>query len=170
MVVFDSAVLLLFVDPNAKSDIDQAAKRIEYLIETLSADRERIIIPTPVLSEILVHVGAALQGYLDALNGSAAFRIAPFDQKAAVECALAIKDALDRGGWRVDASDPGATRGKVKFDRQIVAIAKVEGAHTIYTDDDDVIGYAGQAGLKARRTAELDLPPEDPQHSLDFDG
>ena len=104
MVVFDSAVLLLFVDPNAKSDIDQAAKRIEYLIETLTADGERIIIPTPVLSEILVHAGAGLQGYLDALNGSAAFRIAPFDQKAAIECALAIKDALDRGGWRVDAA------------------------------------------------------------------
>ena len=64
---------------------------------------------------------------------------------------------------------PGATRGKVKFDRQIVAIAKVEGAHTIYTDDDDVVGYASQVGLKARRTAELELPPEDPQRSLDFD-
>ena len=112
MVVFDSAVLLLFVDPNAKSDIDQAAKRIGYLIETLTADGERIIIPTPVLSEILVHAGTGLQGYLDALTGSAAFRIAPFDQKAAIECALAIKDALERGGWRVDAADPGATAAR----------------------------------------------------------
>ena len=170
MVVFDTAVLLLVMDPRAKSDVDQATGRVEHLIETLATDMEKIVIPTPVLSEILVHAGAAMQGYLDTLNGSAAFRIVPFDQKAAIECALAIKDSLDRGGIRADSADPRVTRNKVKFDRQIVAIARAEGAHTIYTDDADVVGYARQAGLKACRPAELELPPEDPQQSLDLDG
>jgi len=170
MVVFDSAVLLLFLNPNAKTEADQAARRIKYLIETLAADKEKIVIPTPVLSEILVHAGPAMPRYLDELNVASVFRIAPFDQRAAIECALVIKDSLDRGGLRVDASDPVATRAKVKFDRQIVAIAKVEGAHTIYTDDDDVVAYARQAGIRTHRTAELDLPPDDPQHSMDFGG
>jgi hypothetical protein len=134
-----------------------------------AGDKEKIVVPTPVLSEILVHAGPAMPRYLEVLNGTAAFRIAPFDQRAAIECALAIKDSLDRGGLRVDAADPATTRAKVKFDRQIVAIAKVEGAHTIYTDDDDAVAYARHAGIKTRRTAELDLPPEDPQHSLAFD-
>jgi len=138
------------------------------LIGNLSADKEKIIIPTPVLSEVLVHAAAAMQTYLEILNGQAAFRIAPFDQKAAIEAALAMSDAIRRGGHRVDAANPDVTKTKIKFDRQIVAIAKAEGAHSVYSDDEDVHRYATQAGLKAHRTCELDLPPEDPQANLDF--
>lgn len=177
MVVFDSSVLLLVLDPNAKPPIDpatgqpldKAAERIEYLIENLTADKEKIVIPTPVLSEVLVHAGDAMHPYLDTLNSQSAFRIAPFDQKAAIEAALAMSDAIKRGGHRVDAANPDASKTKIKFDRQIVAIAKAEGAHSIFADDDDVHNYAKYAGLKAFRTAELDLPPEDPQADLPFD-
>jgi predicted nucleic acid-binding protein len=177
MVVFDSSFLLLVLDPNAKAPIDpatgeaveKAAERIECLIETLTANKEKIVIPTPVLSEVLVHAGSAMQPYLEILNGQSAFRIAPFDQKAAIEAALATSDAIKRGGHRVDAANPDATKTKIKFDRQIVAIAKSEDAHTIYSDDNDVHQYAKLADLNACRTVELDLPPEDPQSSLDFD-
>ena len=177
MVVFDSSVLLLVIDPNAKAPndpstgetVERAAERIEYLIKNLTTNREKIIIPTPVLSEVLVHAGDALRPYLETLNGQAAFRIAPFDQKAAIEAALATNDAIKRGGHRVDAANPDATKTKIKFDRQIVAIAKAEGAHAVYSDDDDVHNYAARADLKAYRTAELELPPEDPQRSLDFE-
>lgn len=177
MVVFDSSVLLLVLDSAAKAPIDSAtgacvhnaAKRIDHLIGCLSADREKIIIPTPVLSEVLVHAGAAMQRYLEILNGQASFRIAPFDQKAAIEAALVTSDAIKRGGHRIDAANPDSSKTKIKFDRMIVAIAKVEGAHTVYSDDDDVHSYATRAGLKAFRTAELDLPPEELQSSLDFD-
>ena len=177
MVVFDSSVLLLVLDPNAKppndpatgQPLDKAAERIEYLIEILTTDKEKIVIPTPVLSEVLVHAGEAMQPYLDILNGQAAFRIAPFDQKAAIEAALAMSDAIKRGGHRVDAANPDVTKTKIKFDRQIVAIAKAEGAQAVYSDDADVHSYAKHAGLDAYRTADLDLPPEDPQQSLDFD-
>ncbi len=120
MVVFDSSVLLLVLDPDAKAPtdpatgqfVDKATERIDYLIETLNADGEKIIIPTPVLSEVLVHAGAALQPYLETLNGQAAFRIVPFDQKAAIEAALAMSDAIRRGGHRIDAANPDATKTK----------------------------------------------------------
>ena len=177
MVVFDSTVLLLILDPKAKppldpqtgEPVDRASDRIEYLIDTLNNDQQKIIIPTPVLSEVLVNAGGAMPQYLDTLNSQSVFRIAPFDQKAAIEAALAHRDALDRGGLRVDSSNPDATKTKIKFDRQIVAIAKAEGAEAVYSDDDDVIGYAKKAGLKAYRTANLELPPEDPQQKMDFD-
>jgi len=176
MVVFDSSVLLLVLDPNAKpptdpatgQPLDKSADRIEYLISNLTADKEKIVIPTPVLSEVLVHAGDAMQQYLDILNGQAAFRIAPFDQKAAIEAALSMSDAIKRGGHRVDAANPDATKTKIKFDRQIVAIAKAEDAQAVYSDDADVHRYAKSLGLVAYRTADLDLPPEDPQQSLDF--
>lgn len=175
MVVLDSSVLLLVLDPTARPPIDpatrqpldKASQRIEYLIENLTADKEQIVIPTPVLSEVLVHAGDAMTPYLDALNGQAAFRIAPFDQKAAIEAALATSDAIKRGGRRVDAANPDATKTKIMFDRQIVAIAKAEGAHAVYSDDADIHRFARRAGLDAYRTADLDPPPEDPQGSLD---
>lgn len=92
MVVFDASVLLLVLEPGAKAPNDpetdapvhRAAERIEFLIATLSAAREQIVIPTPVLSEVLVHAGAAMQPYLDTLNKQSVFRIVPFDQKAGV--------------------------------------------------------------------------------------
>lgn len=176
MVVFDTSVLLLVLDPHAKAPddpatgaaVERAAERIEHLIAKLTADKERIVIPTPVLSEVLVHAGDATACYLETLNSQSVFRIAPFDQKAAIECALAMRDAMKRGGHRIDAANPDASKTKIKFDRQIVAIAKVEGAHTVYADDDDVHRYAQRADLKAYRTIELDLPPEDPQGALNF--
>ncbi len=178
MVVFDASMLLLVLDPNAKSPndpatsapVEKAAERIEYLIETLTADREQIIIPTPVLSEVLVLAGSAMLSYIEFLEKQVAFRIAPFDQKAAVEAAIALSDAIKRGGHRVDAANPDATKTKIKFDRQIVAIAKAEGAHSVYSDDEDVHRYAKLANLQAYRTDELDLPPDDPQQALDLDG
>ncbi len=176
MVVFDSSVLLLVLDPQAKSPTDpatgeavvQAPERIEYLIMRLTAAREKIVIPTPVLSEVLVFADDAMSQYLDVLNNSAAFRIVPFDQKAAIEAAISMREALRSGGLRANAPSADATRTKIKFDRQIVAIAKAEGAHTIYADDKDVHSYASRSGLKAIRTADLDLPPEDPQQSFDI--
>lgn len=176
MVVFDTSILLLLLHPEAKPPTDpatgvaveKAAERIKHLVDVLANAKEKIVIPTPVLSELLVHAGEATNQYLDVLNGQAVFRIAPFDQKAALEAAIAMGESLSRGGIRVDATDPNVTRGKVKFDRQIVAIAKAEGATAVYSDDSDIVKYAQQVGLKAYRTIDLDLPPEDPQSSLDF--
>lgn len=178
MVVFDTSVLLLLLDPNAKpptdpatrARVERAAERIEHLIDVLANDKEKIIIPTPVLSEVMVYAGGAMQKYMQYFTDQSVFRIAPFDQKAAIEAALAHRDALERGGLKIDAANPDTTRTKIKFDRQIVAIAKAEGASAVYSDDDDVIGYAKKAGLRAYRTADLDLPPDDPQHSMDFGG
>ena len=73
------------------------------------------------------------QELLRILPSSRHFRIAPFDERAAVEFAA-------RQAERIAASEraPAATRTKAKFDDQIVAIAAVEGATTIYSDDEDI--------------------------------
>ena len=67
-------------------------------------------------------------------------------------------ELADRGkGGKKAGSD--APYQKVKFDRQIVAVAKVNGAHTIYSDDDDVRKFATKAGMKVVSTWELAIPP-----------
>ena len=168
MVAVDTSVLLLFLNPRAKAPVDpstgepveRAGERIEYLITTLETAGEHLLVPTPVLCEVLVHADTAKEAYIRCFNDRAVFRIVPFGIRAAIEAAKAKAQALKRGGHRVDVVNPDATKTKIEFDRQLVAIAKVEGAHTIYSDDEDIHKQGVHARLKTLRTADLGLPPE----------
>ena len=171
MVVFDTTVLLLFLDPDAMdpatdAPVDRCKDRIGHLISVLEKRKDKILIPTPVLSEILVRAGDAGPEYLDILNMAACFRIAPFDQRAAVEVAAMTREAIDEGDKKGGSE---STWAKVKFDCQIAAIAKVESAATIYSDDGNLARFARKAGLTVIPIHELPLPPESTQQSLDFE-
>jgi predicted nucleic acid-binding protein len=171
MVVFDATTLLYLLDPEAKPPTDPKTQqpvtavqaRVAHLVETLAKARTKIIIPTPALSEILVRAGDAGPAYLDIVNKSASFRIVPFDQRAAVEVAAALREALDAGDKKGGSKAPWA---KLKFDRQILAIAKVEGATTIYSDDSDIQRFAKGTGIEVVPIDALPLPPEKAQQSL----
>jgi hypothetical protein len=167
MVVFDASLLLLVLDEGAKASVPHGRERVEHLIDTLSGIGETIIIPTPALSECLVHAGPAGQEYLNIIGKRACFRVVSFDERAAVEAAVRTHEALQRGQRR--GGNPEASKTKIKFDRQIVAVAVVEGATAIYSDDSDVIAYAQEAGLDGYRLEDLPLPPEDRQRALQFD-
>jgi hypothetical protein len=104
MVVFDATILLLLLRPNVGCPVDSCGnpiaaiqERLDYLVERLEKQRTRIIVPTPVLSEVLVRAGAAGPDILDKLTRSTVFKIEPFDTKAAVEAALMTKSAIDGG-------------------------------------------------------------------------
>lgn len=163
MVLFDTTFLSLLLHPEAKpplgsdgNPVSRCKDRIENLIQSLSDRKTKIIIPTPVLSEILVLSGKSGPDYLNAINERACFEIKSFDQKAAIEAATQIRDAMS-GGDKKGAA--GGTWAKAKFDRQIVAIAKVEGVQTIYSDDKDVEAFAKAVGIEVKTVEQLDLPP-----------
>jgi hypothetical protein len=173
MVVFDTSVLTLAFDPSARSPTDPATgkllsepqARIDYLIKTLSQSKQRVMIPTPVLSEYLVRAGVDKDKRLEEFTNSKVFVVAPFDMRAAVECA-AIEDA---GPRRNRSLTDDETKAKIKFDRQILAIAMVRGAATIYTGDVSLAAKARLNGLNAVMTWELGLPPADPQLELSYE-
>ena len=131
MPVFDATALLYFLEPRAPAPIDpetnesltDAKARIDFLIDTLENQGETIIIPTPALSEVLVHADAAGPEYLKILNSTRCFRVEPFDERAAVELAMMTRDALSSGSLRAGLQ---TTRAKLKFDRQIIAIARTQ--------------------------------------------
>lgn len=166
-VLFDTSTLLLALQPDARPPLDpdtgqpleHAKQRVEYLIKKLSKARTKVVIPAPVLSEVLVHAGDAGSDYIQILQQSP-FRVAPFDTRAAIECA----DAIAKLGLKAKGKEN--TRAKVKFDRQIVAIAKVEQVETIYSDDQHIFSIAQQAGLRVVRSFELELDPDDRQGQL----
>ena len=167
MAVFDSSVLLLAIDPSAKAPIDpatnlplkDAAKRIENLFNLLIDIDETIVIPAPVLCEILVHADEASQNYLTYLRNMGDFRIAPFGERAAILAASSMREAIRRGGHRVDSTNPNTAKAKIKFDRQIVAIAKIEKEKAIYSDDNDIHKLAERIGINSYRTSDILLSP-----------
>lgn len=164
MAVFDATALIHLFEPNAPAIIDPATQapvtnaqsRIDHLVQTLEQNHERVVIPTPALSEVLVHADDAMAGYLEVLNNTSRFRIAPFDQRAAIELAAIIRDGPTTEQLRVGSA---STRASLKFDRQIVAIARVEDETAIYSDDDDMANLGEALDLKVIRTYDLPVPP-----------
>jgi hypothetical protein len=163
MVVFDNTFLCLLFHPGVKPPNDskgvpvtRCRDRIDQLVSELEARHDKILIPTPALSELLVVAGPNYVQYLNEINGRSCFKVIDFDQRAAIEAALRISAAIAAGDIK---SGTQAQRQIVKFDRQIVAIARVEGVKTIYSDDKDVKKYSDECGITTVRVEELPLPP-----------
>ena len=173
MVVIDATTLLLMLRPDtpvpggpAGIKIDRPKERIDYLVQQLDKAKSKIVIPTPALSEALVRAGAAAtQQIVDHLQRYSVFAIEPFDTRAAIEVAAMTRDALASGKKRGASA---ATWAKVKYDRQIVAIAKVNGATTIYSDDGDMKTLARPSKIDVVSLADLPLPPTKAQLDLEL--
>jgi predicted nucleic acid-binding protein len=165
MVVFDANFLIFFLDPKLKAGVANNP-RIDHLVATIDAIRDRIVIPTPALSELLVGAEDAAPQYLDTITRSRFFRIEPFGERAAVEAAAMTRDAMRRGQKR--GPTPDATWAKVKFDRQVVAIARVVGATAIYSQDPQVKLHAQEIGISVLSLDDLPDPPAPPQIELEL--
>jgi predicted nucleic acid-binding protein len=166
MIVFDANFLIYFLDPRIKSGVG-SNPRIDHLVATLQKSGERIIVPTPALSELLVRAGDAAPKYLDIITRSKFFRVAEFGTRAAVEAAAITREAIEKGSKH--GATPDATWAKVKFDRQIIAIARSVGATAVYTNDDQLAKHARAVGIIAFKPDELPEPPVAPQIEMQLD-
>lgn len=164
MVVFDSTMMMLVLWPNSPAPkdpltgdlVERHVDRVNFLLETLTKARTSIIIPTPVLSEVLVRAGKYASEYVNRIDKSGFYRIEPFDTRAAIEVALMVRAALDKG----DKTGGGeGVWAKIKYDRQIIAISKVIGASTIFSDDKNLRHFGQASGLKVIGLGECPLPP-----------
>jgi predicted nucleic acid-binding protein len=165
IVLFDATFLMLFLDPRIMDGVG-ANPKIDHLVDTLNKAKSRIIVPTPALSEVLVGARDAAPAYLAIISGSRFFRIEPFGTKAAVEAAEMTRNAIAMGDKRGGVE---SSWQKVKFDRQIIAIAKVTGCGTIYSDDADVRRLAEQVAIPTVMLAQLPDPPAPPQLEMELE-
>jgi hypothetical protein len=93
---------------------------------------------------------------LEKIQGAKTLLLKPFDERAAIELAAMELSVRGKGGKKAGLESPYQ---KLKFDRQIVAIARVNEAHTIYSDDQDLGRFAKNAGMKVVCTWDLPIPP-----------
>lgn len=154
-------------DPKTGKPIERLHDRIDELIEQWETDGETVIIPTPALSQFLILAHHEASDYLGKISGSSYFKIESFDERAAVELAAIHIGAMVSGRKR-KRGDVEATWAKVNFDRQIVAVAKVNGAKVLYTDDKTLITFAKRIGIES--VSSWDLPaPREKQEALPYD-
>jgi predicted nucleic acid-binding protein len=167
IAAFDASVLVFLLTEKAGAPLDAATgqpvdrcqARVSYLLAELQRNKAKIVIPAPALAEVLVYGEAQAPEWLRTLNSSKHFRIAPFDDRAAVEYASLERERLK--------APPAGGRRKAKFDEQIVAIATVEQADVIYSDDADIRKLVGDR-IPVRGLADLELPPTSAQGWLEL--
>lgn len=143
------------IDPESGLVVDNAFSRAEALIEHIEASKGTVVIPAPVVSEYLMGIErSAYQTHLDILGGTRSIEVAPFDQLAAVECAMLISNQ------EMKMLDPESRMAKLKYDRQILAIALASGAKQLWTHDQQLFKRANAAGLTAKSLASISAKPK----------
>lgn len=163
MIALDtSALCLLFVPgaPAVASGSDKpikfAKERIEALIERTAKCGDQILIPTPALCELLIKVPPGrIPDLLAELNGSVWYRVESFDLAAAIELADRTAKAIARGDKRDGVQ---ADWTKIKFDRQIMAIAIVNGASELISQDPHLIALGKRWDFRVIGLEDLPLP------------
>jgi hypothetical protein len=154
MLIYRNAGIPL--DFRTGKPIPRAKERIEWLIEELDQHNEKILIATPVLSEVLTVLDLAEQAKMvHELESQSCFQISGFGKRAAIEAAIRTRKAILQGDKREGIESAWQ---KVKVDRQIVAIAAVEGASQIYSTDKDIHAHATLWGIQPQHISDIPAP------------
>lgn len=162
--VFDTTTLSMVLIPGATSSsrktkrpIKHAKERVDLLIETIAANDDTIIIPSPVLSEVIVKIPDKADELLKKIKSSPWFKVEGFDAAAAVELGLRTARAMAAGDKREGLQ---ADWTKIKFDRQIVSIAIVAAASVVISDDSDIAAIGERWGMEVKSIEDLPIPSE----------
>lgn len=158
MVIFDANILISYVTEDECSEI---FRKLDMLIQDLVDKRKIIGIPAPAWAEFLAGAKLAMPEIINKFGGKRAIQILPFGDAEAIEAAE-IERRFKR---RVKGENQGS-RTIVKYDRQILAIARTQNAEILYTDDDKMAKEANRLSIKVCKTDDLPLPPEPPQQEL----
>jgi hypothetical protein len=160
MVAIDCNALIALCSPES----DRRTK-LEHVLQQLDKAKGKLLIPIPAVAEFLVHADQASLAVHDALLRKSAIRVGNFDLRAAHENALMDGAALGRGNKKDEVDAPWQ---KIKIDRQIVAIARAEGARLIISDDAGVRAAALRVGMSAMSVDEIPLPDSARQVPLEL--
>lgn len=140
-VAVDASFLAVLLDKRARASVENGPESVARLVEDLSLQRAKVIIPTPALEEVLTETPGVGRFYLQRIQMWTCFQIRPFDDKAAIELAQLL--------------GTGVAKDLLNFGRQIVAIAKVYDASTLYADEEKVAQFGAECGLQVTRFKDL---------------
>ena len=160
----DANALISWIHPSTD---ELTIARFNTLFETISKSRGKLIVPTPSLAEAFVHTQDETSEWVEIMSRKSSFVVAPFDSKAALECALIDRLALTQGNKRAGtvAAEPWQ---KIKVDRQIAAIARVHQSDLLVTNDQNLRAICKFVGIKTSLIDDLEVPETALQRKLDL--
>jgi hypothetical protein len=176
MIAFDTTYLPLLLghpDPTPPTDpdgnpIDDLQGRIGLLVEGIEDSGETILIPQPAFSEFLVRADKEGPKYTRMITRNPLYKFGDFELKASIELAdMRRKELKEMSKSALRRETPAETKAKVSFDRQIIAIAKANRAHTIYSNDKGVRNCAERYGVQAVPMWRLPRPVASAQLTLE---
>lgn len=153
MVIFDTNVLITFVTSDSN---DLSYLRISNLFDELTKKQTVVGIAAPSWAEFLVKTNEATKDLISIVNKNSSIKILPFDMAAAAESAFILRTIISSSGDKRGGND--SSWQQIKFDRQILAIARVNQAEMIYTNDNELIKEANKLNIKTCKTEDLMLP------------
>ena len=143
IAVLDTSFITNWKSPDKTKEEQEKYDLFENLIK-----QKKIIIaiPTPVITELLSGPVKKVSNEVLGKN----IKVLPFDYRASIECA-------DIFGYKNKQKEPEGAKAKIKFDCQIIAIAKANNITTIYTDDEQLTKRAKKLGIEVISSEELPL-------------
>lgn len=164
IALFDTGFLYVLFDANAKippardmKPIARGRERVEYLVHSLTEARStKVILPAPALSEFMLLAHEDWAGYLALIRKTSVFQIAGFDVPESVEL---VEHWFRHGDGKRLRYGTQQTWAKLKYDRQIVAIAKTNRVDLVYSTDNDIHKLCMEAGIKSMGIEDLPMPP-----------
>lgn len=159
-LVVDANVLMQILKEGGRNDlrcprtgevIDNPESRAEALLDLMTAKADRILIPSPALSEILVRVDPTLhREYLSIINSIACFDLVSFDALSAINCAQLVNSAELK-----QLKDVEDDKKKISFDRQIIAITQAYNGDELWTHDVKMLKKAEAVGIVVKSLADV---------------
>lgn len=174
-VVLDTNVLLQVIgnvkpgsvlhDPRDSRPIERAIDRAEALVEKIDSAKGSVLIPAPVLAEVLIGLTPIQSAELiENIRQLSCFEMVSFDELAAIECAGMITPQE----LKAALADPSVTKAKFRFDRQILAIALANNVNEIWTHDKQLFEKAASLGITVRSLGDIEPNPEQLEADLQY--
>lgn len=163
---FDTSVLVYFFSTKHDSGNDHIQykkARLENFLAECRKNNHEVLIPTPVLSELLVGVDeAAMPDVIGALKSHQSVQIVSYDETTAIEYALIFPEQLEL------FKSTGVSKQVMKFDSMILAMCSRFQVTCLLTGDNSMANKARQKGIQVKRIEDLPVPDEARQGMFDM--
>lgn len=141
LVMIDSQIFVWGIKGYATDGQEAKIEQAKNFIDWLSENDYKILLPTPMMTELLSAVPKSEQPKVKAYFDKN-FVVAPFDSIAAEKCGELINICLNDPVRKLAAIENRVSRHELKFDCLLVSIAITKRVSKIYSDDKHLKKFA----------------------------
>lgn len=140
-VLIDSNIFIWGIKGQSTDGQEGMIQKAKDLIEYLTGQGYKLMLPVPQMVELMSHVPVAEQDQIR-LYFDSKFMVVPFDEIAGIKCAELLHLSLQDEEIKKLREEGKIPKNKIKYDCMLCAIAIVRGATKIYSEDDDMRRFA----------------------------